>query len=270
MANGQDYNIGDYDVNTQSDMFDQISDQLKALSDKCGKNQESINAFAKLVLKMESKNADAFNKLAQAVNDLETNFQYDLSALANKTMLNSNQIIAVNNSCMKQVVSNCSLNVTNKTKILYSLAQNVLISDMKAQGYKVVYDYLYNHDTTWSELNSIKATCSPQSVLCVGGGPQNSDNLLLISCGNCQAVMTPTQHNTPVLNNGAYWYMTNSLSFGYAPNSLISQDQADTIDTNVNTRLSWHIVPGNGGWRLGSLTGLNSDTNYRKIMLLFL
>ncbi len=282
MAYGQDYNIGYDDINTQSDMINMINDQLIDLTKKCDKNQESIKSFAKLILKMEDKNADSFNKLAKALNQLESNYAFDIPALKNQTLFNAKQIIAVNNTCMNnsKIVPNVA-NVTNvpnvlnpgskslKPRVSYSLAENVLISDMKSQGYRVIYDYLYSHDTTWTELNAVKSTCTSQSILCAGGASVNSDNLLVISCGNCLSILTPTQPNQPVLVNGAYWYFANNLSFGYAPNSIISQGQADTNDMGSNTRISWHIVPGNGGWRLGSKNSLNNDNNYRKIMLLF-
>ena len=146
---------------------------------------------------------------------------------------------------------------------------------MKTNGYKVVSDILYGSVTTFAGLNAIKSNCSSQTVLCAGGAAVGSDNLLLVSCGNCLSVLNPTLKNQPVLNNGAYWYFSDLQSFGFSPIYNITQFQADTFDcvggySNCpdNTRLSWHLLGHVGGWRLGKLTHLNHDRNYRKIIFL--
>ncbi|RMZ97522.1 kinesin kif17, partial [Brachionus plicatilis] len=79
------------------------------------------------------------------------------------------------------------------------------------------------------------------SVLCAAGGLANSDNLLLISCANCQVVLTPTIINSPVFLGSAYWYLTDGKSFGFAPDSTVNQHNADTHDTSSPYRLSWHL-----------------------------
>ena len=156
----------------------------------------------------------------------------------------------------------------------YSLAHDVSIVDMKLQGFKTVYDFPYSHATTLTELNSIKSQCSSETLLCVGGA--DNDNLLLVSCGNCRAVLTPTPRNHSVLNNGAYWYLTNSYSFGFSPiyNIKLDPDQ-DTFDSVLDktfpdqNRLSWIMYDGKGGWRLGDLNDKAGTTKgLRKIMML--
>ena len=164
-----------------------------------------------------------------------------------------------------------------KKRISYSLAHDVSIGDMKSQGYQIFYDFPYNHSTSLSELNAIKAKCLSDSVLCAGGAAKGSDNLLVVSCGNCHSVLSPTLTNQPVLINGAYWYLTEKKSFGFSPISSINQrsvdcydcDSAKCNDCNDNKRLSWSLISGWGGWRLGKLSKLNYDNNYRKILLIF-
>jgi len=51
------------------------------------------------------------------------------------------------------------VNYNIKKKQIYSLAQNVLITEMKSQGYEIVYDYPYSHPTTFDELNVIRLNC---------------------------------------------------------------------------------------------------------------
>jgi hypothetical protein len=162
----------------------------------------------------------------------------------------------------------------NRKRKNYSLAHNVSINDMKSQGYQVVYDYPYSHYTNISELNAIRQKCSPDTVLCAGGvAAEDSDNLLLVSCANCYSVLTSTQLDKPVLNNGAYWYLTNEKSFGFSPSSNIKQSWVDMYDCNPlpctdNKRLSWYLGGGYGGWRLGDLYHLNNSNHFDKIILL--
>lgn len=106
------------------------------------------------------------------------------------------------------------VNYNIKKKQIYSLAQNVLITEMKSQGYEIVYDYPYSHPTTINELNVIRLNCLSETILCAGGAAKGSYNLLLISCGNCRSILTATSKNNPVLNNGAFWYFKSSYSFG--------------------------------------------------------
>ena len=121
------------------------------------------------------------------------------------------------------------------------MTHDISVNKMKSQGYRVVYDYPYSHATTFSELNSIKSECSSETVMCAGGvASNNKDNLLLVSCGNCLSVLTQTPKNVPVLNNGAYWYLTDiggTRSFGYSPSNNIVQGNCDYYDYKDNKRL---------------------------------
>ena len=158
------------------------------------------------------------------------------------------------------------------------MTHDISVNKMKSQGYRVVYDYPYSHKTSLSELNSIKSECSSETVLCAGGvASKNEDNLLLVSCGNCLSVLTQTPKNVPVLNNGAYWYLTDikgSRSFGYSPSNNIHQYNCDIFDYNYNTneyednkRLCWHL-DGTGGWRLGKKISIDDSYQYHKIIFL--
>lgn len=101
--------------------------------------------------------------------------------------------------------------------------------------------------------------------MCAAGG-QDSDTLKLIACGSCLEVTSLTPLNSPVFNTAAYWYYTTSNSFGFSPTSVIDQYSADDIYKNDPDRLSWHIDIGVGGWRVGDVCFLNSDTTYYKYL----
>ena len=56
---------------------------------------------------------------------------------------------------------------------------------------------------------------------------------------------------------------------GFAPTATITQGDADSYDPSNNQRVSWNLY-GAGGWRLGSLKSLNSDSRYYKVILIIL
>ena len=131
----------------------------------------------------------------------------------------------------------------------------------------------YSHYTTKSEMETIKSSCLPSTVLCLGGRDSTNDVLLVVSCGLCSVVLTPTAKNTPNLHNGAYWYYSPDIiyskSMGFAPNATITQGSADNYDTSNYQRVSWHLQ-GDDGWRLGSLNGNDGTldyTRYYKVIL---
>lgn len=149
------------------------------------------------------------------------------------------------------------------------------ISNMISRGYTKVYDTLYSSLTTLSDLNSILSSCSVNSILCAGGAAVGSDTFLLVSCGDCRTVLKPTPQNAPVYNNGAYWYLTNSLSFGFSDIYTISQGNCDNYDYTDNLKLSWNMGCAVGcTYRLGILYNDGSTNsqlfynNYRKIILI--
>ena len=65
------------------------------------------------------------------------------------------------------------VNYNIKKKQIYSLAQNVLITEMKSQGYEIVYDYPYSHPTTFDELNVIRLNYLSETILCAGGAAKS-------------------------------------------------------------------------------------------------
>jgi hypothetical protein len=137
------------------------------------------------------------------------------------------------------------------------------MSDLTNLGFRLVYNYTYGRPTTSAEILSIRSQCNPLTIICVGGNRYDETFLRVVACANCLNVTTQTLTNQPQKYGAVYWYFTENQSFGYAPNSTITQNSADNYDENSNFRLSWHLQ-GNGGWRLGNVTSLNSDTNYYK------
>ena len=192
---------------------------------------------------------------------LATNLFFTSISNSKSTSVNDQQ--SMTNSTNTPITFNSGLTQV----ISYSLAQNVSLSALLNQGYKTVYNQTYSHASTTNELMLINESCTQNTVLCAGGALGDSDILTLLSCGNCWTILSATLRNRPVLNNGAYWYLTPSFSFGFAPNSSIQQNTCDRFDTSNVFRLCWHLDQSVGGWRLGTLQWfLNTDFNYNKYL----
>ena len=101
--------------------------------------------------------------------------------------------------------------------------------------------------------------------MCVGGSGPESDNILrVMACSDCLNITTQTQLNIPVFSGSAYWYFTPGVSFGFSPDSLIIQTYADAHDQYSNQRLSWDLNGIWGGWRLGNIAFLRTNSSYSK------
>ena len=144
------------------------------------------------------------------------------------------------------------------------MVNDLSVSELTNLGYREYYTQPYSHASLLSEIMAIRAQCNSATLMCVGGGKPADGTLKVVACANCLAITTQTAFNQPNFVGAAYWYLTYSLSFGFSPSYSINQGQADTTSTESNSRLSWHIDLGSGGWRLGSLTGLNDNTVYYK------
>ena len=66
--------------------------------------------------------------------------------------------------------------------------------------------------------------------------------------------------------NGVAWYYSTSYSWGFADGSdSVQRSICDISGINSNKRLCWH-TNGNGGYRCGSATNLNSSSSYEKVI----
>ena len=139
------------------------------------------------------------------------------------------------------------------------IQQNVSEQTLIDNGWTKFYEQTYG---------TITATTAPlrpsEQYVILAGKAVGSSTIILAAAAPTSAVFTETVLNTPQLLNGTYWYNTPSKSIGFAPTATISQNTADQVDTSSVLRLSWHLNNIEGGWRLGSLTELNSSTAYLK------
>ena len=135
-------------------------------------------------------------------------------------------------------------------------------------GYSLVYNMTYSWPSVNTEINTVRSQCRSSSSLCVAGGDMNG-KILLMACANCFDATAVTNSLEPALSAGVWWYNTPGLSFGFAPAWQITQNPTDTTVVGGENRLSWDLTTTSGGFRLGTLTALNSSTIYRKLIYLY-
>jgi hypothetical protein len=236
-----------------------------------------INSVKLLVNQSHKELKDGLDKILNE--NLELKNKMNFSFIEVKIELNSlhteishlkNQIKSLNSSNVEIKKEILEL----KNLVLYpfvGISNNIPISTLTNKGYSYVYNKPYTHITTSSEMDEIKSLCLPTTVLCLGGRDITIDVLLVISCALCDDILSQTARNTPTLHNGAYWYYTPNVggarSIGFAPNTTILQFNVDVFDQSNNQRVSWYLTGTNGGWRLGSLTGLDQNSHYNKVIL---
>jgi hypothetical protein len=140
------------------------------------------------------------------------------------------------------------------------IQQNVSEQTLRNNGWTLFYEQTYG---TAIGQSTTPIRPSGQYVI-LSGKAVGSTTILLAAAAPTAQVFTETVINTPQLLNGAYWYYTLSTtwpdqgSIGFAPTNSINQNSADFGNWTDPLRLSWHLVEGQGGYRLGDI---NRDTN---------
>ena len=76
---------------------------------------------------------------------------------------------------------------------------------MIASGYTNIFNQPYSQLTSNADVDTWRTYCNADTIMCLGGGPAGSDQIRVLACGNCYAILTVTVLNTPVLNGLAYW-----------------------------------------------------------------
>ena len=92
-----------------------------------------------------------------------------------------------------------------------------------------------------SELLLINSTCTVNSIICVGASINGSNIMLEISCGDCWSILKFTSLNSPTFVNGAYWFMTLNITFGFSSMQLIDQNNC-VNNIQTNGILCWLLV----------------------------
>jgi len=135
-------------------------------------------------------------------------------------------------------------------------------------GWKVWSDENYAHNTN---LKSVQPT-SGECIMWASKRSAGDTKLAVAAFGRRNVI----KNKKRVWENGVYFYTggyrgksgEDGGSVGFSPNGQISQSSADTNNSDATKRLSWHLHKFKvGGYRSGRTTGLNSDKNWRKVVM---
>ncbi|MGJ8673148.1 PEP-CTERM sorting domain-containing protein [Rubritalea sp.] len=150
-------------------------------------------------------------------------------------------------------------------------SDGLTLTDLQADGWTVIYNEFYDDDTSFTDVADWATATGTGSVFI--GALDLSGNVLLGATGTAE-VLTVTNSDTVAssyASSNLHWYNYNptgtSGSVGFALNSDVTLNSADTATADGEYRLSWHTHGDVGGYRVGSTTSLNSSTDYVKVVL---
>lgn len=135
----------------------------------------------------------------------------------------------------------------------------------------LAYNAPYNDYTVSTDISLSSYSTLQYPYMCVGAFSSSSSSFAkLMACGRRSKITKFTSSlYTAYEENGVYWYNVNSKSFGFASQSSIDLNSADTLDQNCQYRLSWHLDQLFGGYRAGCILSLNDNLVwYKKIFLI--
>lgn len=124
-----------------------------------------------------------------------------------------------------------------------------------------VFENTYDYVSVYSDFTGYKTQyCKTNTIVCLAGGLTGIDTIHVIACANCLNALTAK--NVPAYYGLAWWYLTDTFSLGFSPNSTVKQNTADKFDASNEKKLSWHLT-GGPGIRVGSvLVEKSSYTKY--------
>jgi len=146
------------------------------------------------------------------------------------------------------------------------IQQNVSEQTLRNNGWTLFYEQTYGTAIG----NSVTPIRPSGKYVILSGKAVGSTTILLAAAAPTAQVFTETVIDTPQLLNGTYWYYTLATncgecgSIGFAPTNSITQNSADTSNTEDPLRMSWHLQAELGGYRLGTDLSLNNSTAYLK------
>ena len=182
--------------------------------------------------------------------------------------------------CMRRVCTSCSLIFTPgqlyidpSTKLCDlcpKIANGEIVKDLPLAaladlGFMLLYEEDYSHVTTSEELYGLLERF-PNSTLCVGGMHRDSEYIKLSAFGNIHHIIMFTDVDAPVKYRNTYWYFCPGWSFGFSAQGKVKLYWADRSKEGGDSRLSWNMDNGYGGWRLGTHLGLQNNTHFKKVI----
>lgn len=141
--------------------------------------------------------------------------------------------------------------------------KSISLLGLSNSGCSVYYDQLYASHTKKSDV----IHCNGATIF-AGALSSDSTVFLLGAFANSSIIRKGTCLNERLESNGVCWYFKPDKSFGFLDcNSSLSQIPSDHGTTNSDSRLSWNIGNGLGGYRAGQFIELGSgNSTWRKLL----
>ena len=134
--------------------------------------------------------------------------------------------------------------------LLQGVQLNMSVAQATAMGFVKLKEWGEDHGTANDDFVVPKGT---KHVLLGAKSTMASASFLLCAMGDPSiAFAKTTSKSVAKEHNGVYWYNVDSQSIGFAPQSKIALDSADTVDDEGEKRLSWH-TEGSTGYRAGEM-----------------
>ena len=159
---------------------------------------------------------------------------------------------------------------------MQGIQQNIPVATLTAGlTCTTIYNSPYAHATLAGNVKRYAVGYSPYAYVILGARLGASGDFILAAVGEYDAVFAATSSTTTAYeNNGVYWYFYSPKSMGFAATSSVQLNTADDLNRGTDSnRLSWHLdnpsadKATNGGYRVGTITGLNSDQRYYKVVM---
>ncbi len=144
---------------------------------------------------------------------------------------------------------------------------DVPVSTVTDGGWVECYRSTYGTALTPETLSGLLTSCSGDHLM-LAGRETGSDTLKLLAAAPRADVLADSGSGNDTHNaNGSEWYYSDAWSWGFAKGGdTVERDYCDIGSANPESRLCWHTGFSFGGWRVGTVTGLNYDGAYERIV----
>ncbi len=143
------------------------------------------------------------------------------------------------------------------------------VNDATVAGWGFSQCWTSTYGTSGHNINAVLAGCDGDYLM-LAGRQVGSDTWDVLAAADVLSVTTDTGFSNVTTNaNGVEWYFSQNYSWGFAAGGdSVSRSSCDTGSTNGAQRLCWHTGGGNinGGWRVGTVTSLNSNNNWERAL----
>jgi len=146
---------------------------------------------------------------------------------------------------------------------------NVSQSALESAGWSVCHSELYGQSGT--VITDILSACSGENLMLACRAVGESDFLVAAYAPKTDVTYdTGIDYSTTHSTGSVEWYYNDSYSWGFAKGGDdVYKNSCDINSTDAEYRMCLHTNSGNlsGGYRCGTVTNLNSSSDYERVFL---